>query len=55
MIGTTPMPAGSLPQVHHCAPPEYDFTDEDSLFGVINPKLGSRRKLSMMCKFWILN
>ena len=28
---TTTMPAGSFPQGHHRAPPEYDFTDEENL------------------------
>ena len=31
VIRTTTMPAGSLSQGHHRAPPEYDFTDEENL------------------------
>jgi hypothetical protein len=31
VIRATTMPAGSFPQGHHRAPPEYDFTDEENL------------------------
>ena len=31
MVRATTMPAGSLSQGHHRAPPEYDFTDEENL------------------------